>query len=1168
KFNAIIEDLEENKSTNQGDIKLIRCKEGIKYFRAKLSDRDRLLFKAMKHGDKDIFVILEVILNHDYRRSKFLTDEKKIENIKIISKEVSDTAGEVEIGDAPQVRWLGKFITFSAKQEEIVKNASNLPLVVSGSAGSGKTSVALEKLRKIEEEFKEGRILYITKSENLIKKSKELYECEYYADNKLKTGVPEQIEFLSLHEFIKRITKEDEGIRSRVEGKKPIDRNAFLSWFNKKFQEDKKYKKDGNKIFEEFIAVIGGGGLLGENGKDLYMELGKRESIFPKEKRGNIYGLFEEYKKFIEGSSEYYDTSLIAHECVEKVQANYDAVVVDEVQDLTKSTLKLILKSLKDDYKNDFLLCGDVNQVIHPSFFSISRLKSFLHEDGGYNRGLQVCTLEKNYRNSKQVIEFANRILHLKNYCFASEDKMTEGEKKAFFMKSGTENPGNVGFIAKGDEQKIAGKISESTNWAVLVLNDESKEDARKLFKTPLVFSIQEAKGLEFENVILYKFVSHGAYNKIWNVACPSKDQGKVNDTIKKIRNSFDEGKVNPSRAKDKEDKSFEEHKFYMNALYVGITRAIDNVYIIDDEKKCNLLKVIKPEKEGHKNIKKEESSSEAWRDMALRLIDEGNIEQAKNIAIEKLPDKKEYAEEIVDVLKARGYNKEAKEINDQLKLSLDKDKSEQTMRSSPESEIDIENLSSRFSEECSMDDTKPGTSAKNSDRKQGKKRIANPDQNEVQGSRNKDQEKEPLKRNKESRHIIRTGKLKKIEKSQYSGQRLSLANNSSNLRLIDNLAERGKIFQGKSSSSKETCLHAAAQNGYAGMVKSLLENGADANAVKEGWTSLCLGAERGHYKIVVLLLDHGAIVDLANHGVWTPLHLAASRGHDKVVKLLLDKGAKVDATTKEGCTPLHVAAQEGKKDVVVLLLDHGADVKARNQKGITPLHGAAGIGHYAVVELLLDKGADANAEAEKGYTPLHVAAQEGKKDVAELLLKNGADVNAKTSDDYTPLRIAAENGYDGVVDLLLANPNINVGCIQIGSLKNGENKEKIRQKFAQDYELFGKVKEAANEKDTGKLDELLKEIKKSLEPESKCDFKPSLNYSPNGNDENTTIEIAIEAGGKLLKLLYDYAEKNIGVDTKIFKQLKDAKEQENSQLKSNLCDAFITSYSAQAQGL
>ncbi|MGL9762999.1 MAG: hypothetical protein ACR5LB_13120, partial [Wolbachia sp.] len=197
----------------------------------------------------------------------------------------------------------------------------------------------------------------------------------------------------------------------------------------------------------------------------------------------------------------------------------YDVLVVDEAQDLTESTLGLILKSLKNESRSNFLLCGDVNQVIHPSFFSLSKLRSFLCQNKYIeNKGPKVFyTLEKNYRNSEQVIELANRALHFKNYCFASEDKMTADEEEAFFTKSDTENTGNVSFIAKDREEEIAEKVPESINWAVLVLDDESKEDACKLFSTPLVFNIHEAKGLEFENVILYEFMSCKAYNEIWN---------------------------------------------------------------------------------------------------------------------------------------------------------------------------------------------------------------------------------------------------------------------------------------------------------------------------------------------------------------------------------------------------------------------------------------------------------------------------------------------------------------------------------------------------------------------------------------------------------------------------------------------------------------------------
>lgn len=212
-----------------------------------------MLFTSIKHNDKDAFVVLEVILNHDYQKSKFLKDKEKIKNIKKTDQNNEEVSYTVEIEDTPQVRWLGKFITLSAKQEDIIKDAEDLPLIVSGSAGSGKRSVALEKFRKIEEKFEKGKVQYITQSENLIKQSKELYEYVYWDEtaDDFKIGIPERIEFLSLHEFLEKQAE-------YIKGKKPIDRNKFFSWFNKVCKKDKfkNYAKDGDKIFEEFTAVI------------------------------------------------------------------------------------------------------------------------------------------------------------------------------------------------------------------------------------------------------------------------------------------------------------------------------------------------------------------------------------------------------------------------------------------------------------------------------------------------------------------------------------------------------------------------------------------------------------------------------------------------------------------------------------------------------------------------------------------------------------------------------------------------------------------------------------------------------------------------------------------------------------------------------------------------
>lgn len=1192
KFNEIIKDLKENNSTSQGNIKLIKGDGNIEYSRAKLSDSDRLLFTSIKHNNKDAFVILEVILNHDYHKSKFLTNREKIKNIEVTSEEVPDT---VEIEDAPQVSCLGKFITFSAKQEDIVERVGKLelPLVISGAAGSGKTSVALESLKKIKGKFEGGKILYITKSENLIKESKKLLEYEYYDEtaNEFKIAAPEEIDFLSLHEFLEKRAKD-------IKGKKPIDRSKFFSWFNIICKKDKfkEYKKDGDKIFEEFTAVIGGEDLLGEDGKDRYAKLGNRQSMFPKDTRNSVYDFFKEYREFIEKDSEYYDPNLVTHKCI--VEEMHDAIVVDEVQDLTESTLSLILKSLKDESKDNFLLCGDINQVIHPSFFSLSKLKSFLCQNQCIrDQGSEVFyTLEKNYRNSEQVIEFANRILHLKNYCFASEDKIAVDN--AFFMKSNNKNKGNVGFVTDDKKEEIAKKINESVNCAVLVLDDESKEDAHKLFDTPLVFNIHEAKGLEFEDVILYKFTSCKAYNEIWNIACPNKNEGEINNTINRIRDSYNEREVNTSRNKDKKDKSLEKYKFYMNALYVGVTRAVDSVYIIDDE--SNLLKIIEPREEGNVNIEQEKSSPEEWRNKALELIEKGNIEQAELIA-RKLQNEgnKEYAEEIMNVLRAKGYHEE-----DQI---LDKNKHTNSVL-----ESDISSRSSQSSEHEGKDDDISKLQNENNQNKKKKAKKYHKVQEvksqlSLEDSTNRKHNSKKPQNEKYKQDLNDEKESKRLEKN--TNELFLALTNCKSLQKAKRLIKQGVNVNDKIKEGL-TLLNVAAKHGYYEIVKLLLENGAKVNARDIlNCTPLRMAAENGYFYIAQLLLQYKAEINTKDALGNTPLHLAAQKGyfdivdlllnreekadvnaemtgkysgvtplhfavlghHTNIVKYLLGYGADVNAKATgifEDFTPLHMAVNQGYDDIVTVLLEKGGiNVNARDQMGSAPLHFAGKNGCTNIVKLLLENKADVNAATNEGISTLHIAAFGNHEGIIKLLLNHGADVNAKDKAGSTPLLFSLKCRHFKVADLLLADPNINIGCIKAASIskENKEGKEKFSQKLRQDYNLFQKVKEASNEKDKGKLDKLLKEIEELLESKTEYGFKPSLNYSPDGNDENTTIEIAIKAGGKLLQFLHDYAEKNIGINTEIFKKLKRAKE--NSQSKGDLCGVSVLKHSTPDQG-
>ena len=146
----------------------------------------------------------------------------------------------------------------------------------------------------------------------------------------------------------------------------------------------------------------------------------------------------------------------------------------------------------------------------------------------------------------------------------------------------------------------------------MLVLRNEDKAKARELFKTPLLFSVQELKGLEYENVILYNFISENAAE--YNAVC----EGVTRDNL-----LVDE--LTYARGKDKTDKSHEIYKFYINALYVALTRAVKNVFIVEKSGGHKLLRLLEIAEDAPKRIMKEEiSSADDWKMEARRLEMQG----------------------------------------------------------------------------------------------------------------------------------------------------------------------------------------------------------------------------------------------------------------------------------------------------------------------------------------------------------------------------------------------------------------------------------------------------------------------------------------------------------------------------------------------------------------
>ena len=167
-------------------------------------------------------------------------DEAKIE------VEAAADATAIPAGDGQRLRWLhpsraqfellDKPIVFDDAQDAVARLPA--PVVIVGSAGSGKTAVTLAKLREAE-----GRVLYVTLSAYLAQTARSLYDAHGY-DN-----AEQEVDFLSYREFVETL---------KVPPGRELSFPAFGGWFERHRAAARALGDfDAHALFEEFRGVIG-----------------------------------------------------------------------------------------------------------------------------------------------------------------------------------------------------------------------------------------------------------------------------------------------------------------------------------------------------------------------------------------------------------------------------------------------------------------------------------------------------------------------------------------------------------------------------------------------------------------------------------------------------------------------------------------------------------------------------------------------------------------------------------------------------------------------------------------------------------------------------------------------------------------------------------------------
>ncbi|XP_057335146.1 putative ankyrin repeat protein RF_0580 [Microplitis mediator] len=216
-------------------------------------------------------------------------------------------------------------------------------------------------------------------------------------------------------------------------------------------------------------------------------------------------------------------------------------------------------------------------------------------------------------------------------------------------------------------------------------------------------------------------------------------------------------------------------------------------------------------------------------------------------------------------------------------------------------------------------------------------------------------------------------------------------------------------------TESYGTAVHQAVSRGDLGLVKKLVNHGADINIKScsgDKFTALHAAVKSNQYQIAEFLIkseaDLAARIDIGGFYKWTPLDLAIFLNKIDFVELLL-KYVNFYRNLDFCHSPVYLAIRVNKIPIVKLFLDRGAKVTFLNRGTFgSCLSLTFETDNLEIFKLFLNDNENLVTTTDGDDNSLiHLAVRESSRDILGFLLKNGADINVVNKHNQTALDLA-----------------------------------------------------------------------------------------------------------------------------------------------------------------